>query len=165
MDRVLDKLNFNSVIDNFTSLKISPDILCLLPSHELRQLGVTNRQEMVAFRNECIRFGIDNPSKVSSFGGPPAFKIPKHLILNLIDESFIISDIAKFLSVSERTLYRRMQEYNMSKLKFSECTDNECDICDKNLILEFPFCCASFLEQILKQRGVYVQRYRENLEV
>lgn len=103
MDSVLDKLNFNSVLDNFTYLKISPDIVCLLSSHELRQLGVSNREEMVAFRNECIRFGIDNRSKVSSFGGPPAFKIPKHLKLNLIDEGFFISDIAKFLSVSERT--------------------------------------------------------------
>lgn len=53
-----------------------------------------------------------------------------------------------------------MQQYNISKLKFLECTDNELDICVKNLILEFPFWGESFLGQILRQRGVHVQRYR-----
>lgn len=65
---------------NFTSKKISPDIVYLLSSHELRQLGVTNREEMVALRNECVRFGMNKPCKVSGFGGPPAFQIPKYLI-------------------------------------------------------------------------------------
>lgn len=64
---------------------MSLKIVYLLSSHKICQLGVSNKKEMVALRNECIRFDINKPSKVSSFGGPPTFKIPKYLILNLID--------------------------------------------------------------------------------
>lgn len=41
-----------------------------------------------------------------------------------------------------------------------KCTDNELDLSVKSLIIEFPFCGKSFLGQILRQRGVYGQRYR-----
>lgn len=35
-----------------------------------------------------------------------------------------ISDISKLLSVSEKTVYRRMSEFSLSKMTFSEIDDN-----------------------------------------
>jgi AraC-like DNA-binding protein len=96
----------------------------------------------------------------AKYSKPPAFDIPKRLIQNLLEVDFTISDVAKLLSVSERTLHRRMQQYNISKLKFSDCSDDELDVSVASVSLEFPFCGESFLGQILRTRGIHVQRYR-----
>ena len=77
----------------------------------------------------------------------------------LINEGFRVSDIANLLSVSERTLYHRMQEFNISKCNFSQ-TDDELDNYIVNVINKFPFCGKKILGQILKNRGLHVQRYR-----
>lgn len=39
-----------------------------------------------------------------------------------------ISDISKLLSVSERTVYRRMSEFGLSKMTFSEIDDDNLDL-------------------------------------
>ena len=160
MTLVLQKLNLSDAVNKFSEQKISPDIVCLLSSHELQELGITNRGDMVKLRNECIRYGTDQPRKLKDVYGPPKFQIPKQLIVTLINEGFRVSDIANLLSVSERTLYRRMQEFNISKCNFSQCTDDELDNYIVNVINEFPFCGENFLGQILKNRGLHVQRYR-----
>ena len=44
-----------------------------------------------------------------------------------LDEDFTIAEIARLLCVSESTVYRRMREYNSSKLAFTDISDQELD--------------------------------------
>ena len=53
----------------------------------------------------------------------PKFNIPKYVISDMIDEDFTIKEIANILVVSERTIYRRMDAYGLSKLQFTDISD------------------------------------------
>ena len=90
MTLVLQKLNLIEEVNKFSEQKISPDIVCLLSSHELQELGITNRGDMVKLRNECIRYGADQPRKLKDVYGPPKFQIPKQLFVTLINEGFCV---------------------------------------------------------------------------
>ena len=92
--------------------------------------------------------------------GPPKFMIPKDVLENLIDEGFAISKIAKLLSVSESTIFRRMRQYNISKDIFSTCNDDELDASVGPLIKDYPFCGENILGQMLRKTGIKVQRWR-----
>jgi len=64
------------------------------------------------------------------------------------------------LAISERTIYRRMLTYGLSKLTFSNISD---EMLDQQLLLivqEFPHCGEGILTHMLRQKGIYVQRYR-----
>ena len=52
---------------------------------------------------------------------------PKSVLQSWLDEDFTIAEIAKLLCVSESTVYRRMREYNLSKLAFTDICDQELD--------------------------------------
>jgi hypothetical protein len=65
MGMVLEKLHLNNLFSNFILQKIAPDIIYLLSSRELQELGVTDRENMVKLWNECVRYGIQKPSIVS----------------------------------------------------------------------------------------------------
>ena len=77
---------------------------------------------------------------------------------NLVDTGFFICDIAKLLSVSESTIYRRMRIYGISKSEFSDLSDEEVDIYTGKTVLEFPNGGENLLRQLPKQKGVNIQR-------
>ena len=72
----------------------------------------------------------------------PKFFILKSVLQSWLDEDFTIAEIAKLLCVSESTVYRRMQEYNLSKLAFTDISDQELD--DKVNIKMFKIQKGSF---------------------
>ena len=52
----------------------------------------------------------------------------------------MIKEIASTLSVSESTIYRRMQSYGLSSLDFSDISDKDLDHHITELSKDFPFC-------------------------
>jgi len=71
------------------------------------------------------------------------------------------------LCVSERTIYRRMDEYSLKKLEFSEISHEELDSNILNLIQQFPNNGEVMLREILKGSNIQVsrQRLRESLNL
>ncbi|KAK3088459.1 hypothetical protein FSP39_019451 [Pinctada imbricata] len=160
MQEILKRHGFEHLFHKFKHQKISPDILCQLSSYEMEELGVQNRSDMMNLRIDCSKYGTSKPIKVLGNGGLKEFNIPKSILENLLDIGFKISEISKLLSVSERTVYRRMTVYDLSKTSFSAIED---DVLDTNLIKvisDFPRCGESFLRIMLKRNGISIPRWR-----
>ena len=81
----------------------------------------------IALRIACSTFGEKNPTKLSSNCGAPEFFIPKSVLESWLGEDFTISEIARLLCVSESTVYRRWQEYDLSKQSFTDISNQELD--------------------------------------
>jgi len=65
------------------------------------------------------------------------------------------------LSVSESTVYRRMDCYGLSQLQFTEITDGELDEVVEEITREYPSCGEGLLlKLILADREIKVQRTR-----
>ena len=150
MREILKKVNLSYAIMNFLREKISPDIVNKLSLSELQMLGVTNRRLIMDLRVECSTYGSVVPFKESSHWGAPKFVLPKQLLKDLLEEGFTIKEVARMLSVSERTIYRRMNDYNLRKLKFSEISQQELDLKVQMLSCEFPNCGERMVNEILK---------------
>ena len=111
-------------------------------------------------RAECIKFGGEQLPKVSSCCGAPKFQIPKSVLENLLDEGFSINEISTLLSISESTVYRRMRTFGLSKLAFSEISDDDLDRAVNHICQDFPRCGENKLKQVLGGKGIKVQRVR-----
>lgn len=129
MAKILRKLHLETVQSKFEKEKITPDIVGKLCMAEFQMLGISNSSDMMMLRNECVKYGCGKLAKVhvSLQSGAPEFNIPKITLVNLLESGFLISEVAKLLSVSERTIYRRMNKYGLSKMTFSSITDQELD--------------------------------------
>lgn len=160
MSSVLRKLKMDGLIDRFEEEKISPDIVCKLSRHELKELGLQNRREIMTLRIACVTFGAEQPMKFPSALGPPASDIPKSVLECYLEEDFPISEIANMMSLSESTIYRQMRLYGLSKLQFSNISDEELDHQLHETTKEFPRCGEVLLKQLLYEKGVMVQRMR-----
>lgn len=132
----------------------------MLAAHEMNQLGITNRIEMMNLRLECSMYGSHKPERQRVGGGAPEFDIPKSVLEDYLEEAFTIRQISSLLSVSERTIYRRMERYGLRSLNFSDISDDELDHHITQLSKEFPFCGEGMLKFLLKDRGIKVQRMR-----
>ena len=111
---------------------------------------------MMRLRVECIKFGGEQLPKVSSCCGAPKFQIPKSVLENQLDEGFSINEISTLLSISESTVYRRMRTFGLSKLAFSEISDDDLDRAVKHVCQDFLHCGESMLKQILSGMGIKV---------
>lgn len=72
----------------------------------------------------------------------------------------MIKEIASTLSVSESTIYRRMQSYGLSSLDFSDISDKDLDNHMTELSQDFPFRGEGMMKFLLQERGITVQRMR-----
>ena len=101
----------------------------------------------MALRIECTKYGSVKPVKKRTHGQCAKFEIPKELLESFLDEDFLISEIATMLSLSESTIYRRMRSYGLSKLDFSEITDQQLDNNVSTIVKDFPFCGENMIKQ------------------
>ena len=62
----------------------------------------------------------------------------------------MIKEIASMLSVSESTIYRRMQTYGLSSLDFGDISDEDLDYHMTELSMEFPFCGEGMMKYLLQ---------------
>ena len=53
-----------------------------------------------------------------------------------------------------------MRQYGISKSDFSDLSNEEIDNYVGKIVLEFPKCDETLLRQLLKQKGVKIQRWR-----
>ena len=160
MQEILKNHGLEHLSQRFQLEKISPDIFCQLTSHEMEELGVQNRSDMMNLRLCCSKYGTSQPIKVITNGGVQEFNIPKSVLENMLEIGFQISEISKILSVSERTIYRRMRVYGLSKTSFSEIEDGELDKNLIEIISAFPRCGENYLKIMLKRKRIHVPRWR-----
>ncbi len=160
MKNILEKLGLSSLTERFSNQKITPDIVCMLSLHEFHELGVNTSSEIMALRMECTKYGSVKPVKTRREGDYPKFEIPKEVLESFLDEDFLVSEIATMFSVSESTIYRRMRSYGLSKLDFSEISDQQLDSNVSRIVKDFPFCGENMIKQLLLGKGIKVQRAR-----
>ena len=86
--------------------------------------------------------------------------IPKILIENLIDDGFSVKEMSNILCVSKSTVLRRMMEYGLKVKDFSNISDDQLDSHVLALTNNYPFCGETILRELLKGRGIIIQRYR-----
>ena len=149
-------------IEKFNAEKITPDIVGKLSLNEFKELGIQNRANIMALRLECTKYGSEKPqrSKLENQCGAPQFDIPCSVLECYIEQNLKISEISKILSVSESTIYRKMKQYGLSKMEFSEISDNDLDNHVKDITREFPHCGEGLIKQMLFVRNIKVQRWR-----
>ena len=157
MTEILKKLNLKHLSDNFERERITPDIVSKLSLVELTELGLQN-SEMMSLRIKCSPFGLQKPGYDHGEAGPPAFEIPQSVLEYFLEEGFPIVEIARLMSVSESTIYRRMRCYGLSKMEFSNISDEDLDRHVDDITREFPNCGEVLLKQLLSGRGIKVAR-------
>lgn len=99
------------------------------------------------------------PLKSDAVNGRPQFQVSKNTLENLLDCDFKISDISNILQISEITIYRRMAQFGLQKREFSDIDDDSLDIVLSGIIQDFP-CGENMLREVLKGKGIKVQRWR-----
>ncbi|CAG2220793.1 unnamed protein product [Mytilus edulis] len=157
---VLRKVGLQEVYESFEREAITPDIISLLSKQNLQFLGIPNATDMMRLRAECVKYGKSKPQKIGGYSGAPKFDIDKLTLDSLLDCGFQISDIAKLLLVSERTIYRRMAQFGLSKQGFSEIDDGDLERVVSETIKDFPMCGEQMLRQLLRTKGLKIQRWR-----
>ena len=157
MDDVLKKLGLSDHRARFIEEKISTDIVCYLSIEDFLKLGLTDRNAIMSLRIECSTFGLCTAQRAV---GSNKFVIPKILIENLIDDRFSVKEMSNILCVSERTVLRRMVEYGSTIRSFSNTSDDQLDSDVFALTNDYLFCGKTILRELLKGRGIIIQRYR-----
>ena len=93
--------------------------------------------------------------------GRPSYNIPREKLLFFIENRFTIADIASMCGVSERTIKRRLQEFDLSILSsYSTLTDEQLQEIIKGILDEFPNCGYKRMTGFLFSRGFRVQQER-----
>ena len=157
MDDVLKTLGLSHHRARFVEEKISTDIVCYLSIEDFLKLGLTDRNAIMSLRIECSTFVFCTPQRVV---GSDKFVILKILIENLIDDGFSVKEMCNILCVSERTVLRRMVQYDLKMRNFSNISDHQLDSDVLALTNDYPFCDETILTELLKERGIIIQHYR-----
>ena len=123
-------------------------------------LGITSKLDMMKLRLECCTYGGHRRERKRAGCGAPEFDIPKSVLEGHLEEGFTIKEISSVLSVSERTVYCRIERYRLRSLNFSNISDDDLDRNVRQISEDFPFCGESVLKFLLAERGVKVQRMR-----
>ena len=93
--------------------------------------------------------------------GRPRFYIAQDQLELFLDYGLKASDIAKMLCVSEKTIYRRLQEFGISvRDTYSDINDTSLDITVRNICQQFPNCGYKMMRGHLLSKGIKIQEYR-----
>ena len=110
----------------------------------------------MSLRIEHSTFGLCTPQRAV---GTNKFVIPKTLIENLIDDGFSVKEMPNVLCVSERTVLRQMVQYGLTIKNVSNISDDQLDFDVLALTKDYPFCSETIMRELLKGRGIIIQRY------
>jgi hypothetical protein len=91
--------------------------------------------------------------------GRPKYFIPKDQIERLHSCGMTRTNIAKVLHISERTLYRRRQEYGILE-KYSVISDSDLDSIIINILSNTPNAGEKLVIGSLRSRNIHLQRWR-----
>ena len=120
------------------------------------KLGLTDRNAIMSLRIDCSNFGL---CTLQGAVGTNKFVIPKTLIENLIDDGFSVKEMPNVLCVSERTVLRQMVQYGLTIKNVSNISDDQLDFDVLALTKDYPFCSETIMRELLKGRGIIIQRY------
>ncbi|CAG2233727.1 unnamed protein product [Mytilus edulis] len=115
---------------------------------------------MMTLRMECIKYRNMKPVKTDSLDGHQKYHVNKNVLESLLDCYFKISDIEHLLQLSERTIYRQMAHFGLQKRNFSDIDDDNLDNILSGIAVDFLRCGELMLREILKRKGIKVQRWR-----
>ena len=160
MERILNKIGLGACIPGFRTERISPDVVCKLSMHEMKYLGVRNSADMMKLRVKCVTYG-QMGHNVQSSRAEPQYNISKQIIESLIQSGFKINEISKLLSVSKRTIYRRMSKYNVSVYSFTNIDEEALRNEVIKVTSEFPRIGETMIRQVLHQRGIKVWSHKQ----
>ena len=155
MEEILKKLDLSVHSARFVEEKISPDIVCKLSIEDFHNLGINDRNATIALRIACSTFDSYTPKRGSHTN---KFVIPQIFLENLIQEGFTVRVISAITGVSEKTICRRMTEYDLKIRDFSKVSDNQLDLEVLPLTNDYPFCGEIMLRELVKDRGFNVER-------
>ena len=127
--------------------------LVLIVSRQLRRI-----EELSAIDESCRNNNTSVPLLLQTAGRPKYF-IPKEQIERLHSYGLAWTDIANILHISERTLYRRRQEYGILG-KYSSISDAELDSVIVNILNATPNAGEKLVIGSLRSRNIHVQRWR-----
>ena len=107
----------------------------------------------------CLQQKSSYYPQLEKTGGRPMFSLTKEQLVNLRETGLTWAKIAVCLNVSERTLYRRVQEFEIDG-KFSDLSDNDLDELLKSIRALTPRAGESYIRGSLKDSSVRIQRWR-----
>ena len=108
----------------------------------------------------CIQEAIDE-KKLSHIKGRPALCIPEEQLATLLGYHFKVTDIARILMVSPRTIRRRIIQYGLEDAaSYSDISDNDLDSISSNFVHHNPNSGLRSLEGVLRSQGIRIQRQR-----
>lgn len=156
MEEILLKLGFNSLVLRFNEEKITPDLVCKLFKFELLSLGLGSPSDIMKLRLECLKYESLVSMRVSDF--KIRYEIGEEVLENLMELGFAVSDMSKLLSVSERTIFRRMTQYGLRSQCYTDISDDTLDECLGDVLVQFPRCGEKMIRQLLVTKGIKVNR-------
>ena len=93
--------------------------------------------------------------------GRPRFDIQYEQLAYLLDNRFTVRQIADMLSISERTVYRRMSDFSLSvRAHYANISDSHLDHLVQEVKQQFPMCGNAQMQGHLLSRGLRVQQHR-----
>lgn len=104
---------------------------------------------------------VEQETEVGPGPGHPKIVIEKEKLKSLLDTHLPVFCIAKFLGVSRRTVYRRMQEFGLSvRGSYSSVTDQELDNIISGVKIQMPNAGYRMVQGHLVSLGLHVQWWR-----
>ena len=101
----------------------------------LHQYSQYYSEKITSIEDSRVEFSLQCPTLRHGDPGRPSFLISKPLIEALIDLGFTYSKMAKILGVSERTLLRRRQDFNLPIGRpFSNVTDQDLEMVIRDIV-------------------------------
>ena len=101
----------------------------------LHQYSQYYSDKVASIEDSRVEFSLQCPILRHGDPGRPSFLISKPLIEALIDLGFTYSKMAKILGVSERTLLRRRQDFNLPIGRpFSHVTDQDLEMVIRDIV-------------------------------
>ena len=153
MEQILINNGMRELIQ-FEKECISPNIVNKLSLYEMYCLGLTDRSAVMALRTECVKYGNERPDVLNQEGSPPMFVIPKETLETLIETGFTVAKIAALLCVSQSIIYRRMRQYGMSTVNFTDINDEALKEALSQVISGFPDFGEEMIRQLLCQKNI-----------
>lgn len=110
---------------------------------------------------QCIVRSLQDNLRCTHSRGRPPVQISKDYLIVLFNAHFSISEVARILGVSSKTVKRRIESYGLEeKITFSDIDDTALDEITKQYTRTHPNCGERSFSGFLRSVGLCVQRAR-----
>ena len=126
----------------------------LRQAHDLISLMISRNEESSHVHN-------NRPMIVTGNKGRPKIYISRNQLEYFLEKGFKGSDIARMLSVSNKTIYRRLQEFELPvRASYSDISEADLDVIILDILHNFPNCGYKSMRGHLLCKGHKVQGER-----